>query len=60
MPKVQHETMEKNLTARPVQNSLRKPGRKAPGTRAGLYIDWREGSTRSLSGRYGRALRDGR
>jgi hypothetical protein len=57
---VQHEAMEKNLTAKPVENSFRKPGRKAPGTRAGLYIDWREGSTKSLSGHYGRSVRDGR
>jgi hypothetical protein len=37
-------------------------GRKAPGTRIGLLMDWREGSTKSgrLSGRYGRSLRDGK
>jgi len=59
---VQHEAMVKNLTGKQGQGSLRTTGRKAPSTRIGLFIDWREGSTKSrgLSGRYGRSMRDGR
>ena len=42
--------------------SLRRSDRKAPGTRWGTLADWREGSrkTGEMTGRYGRALRDGR
>lgn len=52
----------KNLATKQTPNSFRKPHRKAPGTRIGILMDWREGSNRSgkMSGRYGRALRDGR
>jgi len=59
---VQHEARVKNVTAKQAQGSLRTSGRKIPGTRIGVFIDWREGSTTSgrLSGRYGRSLRDGR
>jgi hypothetical protein len=55
---VQHEAKAKNLTVKQARTS----GRKAPGTRIGLMMDWREGSTQSgrLSGRYGRSLRDGK
>jgi hypothetical protein len=55
---VKHEATVKNLTRRQAQSTS---GRKAPGTRIGLYIDWREGSATSgrLSRRYGRSLRDG-
>ena len=63
MPKnMQHESMVKNQTAKQAQSSLSPSGRKAPGTRIGLYIDWREGSATSgrLSDRYGRSVRDGR
>ena len=41
------------------QNSLRKSGRKAPGTRVGLLFDWR-GDSKKVSSRHGRAFRDGR
>lgn len=63
MPKnMKHESMAKDLTARQTQSSLRPSGRKGPGTRIGLFIDWREGSATSgrLSDRYGRSVRDGR
>lgn len=62
MPKnMKHESMVKNPTAKHAQSSLRPSGRKAPGTRIGLYIDWRGSATsQSLSDRYGRSLRDGR
>jgi hypothetical protein len=58
---VQQE-MRKNLTGKPAAKTFRKAGRKAPGTRIGIFIDWREGSTESgkVSGPYGHALRDGR
>lgn len=56
---VQREVKVKNLTEK---RSLRTSNRKAPGTRIGLLMDWREGSTNSgkLSDRYGRSLRDGK
>ena len=56
-----HKTTEKNMTVKPAQASLPKSGRKAPGTRVGVFIDWR-GSSKSaiLSDRYGRSIRDGR
>ena len=40
----------------------RQSARKAPGTRLGIWEDWREGSTRSRkpSGRHGHVIRDGR
>jgi hypothetical protein len=63
MPKnVKHKSMVKNQTAKQAQNSLRTSGRKAPGTRYGLLIDWRSGSTTSgrSSDRYGRSVRDGK
>ncbi len=56
-----HESMVKNLTAKQAQSSLGTSGRKAPGTRIGLYIDWRGSATSGrLLDRYGRSLRDGR
>ena len=56
---VQHDAKVKNLTSKQAQGST---GRKAPGTRIGLLMDWRDGSTKSgkPSGRYGRSLRDGK
>lgn len=63
MPKnMTHESMVKNQAARQAPSSLCLPGRKAPGTRIGLFIDWREGSATPgrLSDRYGRSVRDGR
>jgi hypothetical protein len=54
---LQHEAKAKK-----VRRSMGTTGRKAPGTRIGLLMDWREGATKSgtLSGRYGRSLRDGK
>ena len=56
-----HETTEKNMTVKPAQAALPKSGSKAPGTRVGVFIDWR-GSAKSavLPDRYGRSIRDGR
>lgn len=56
------QQQEKNLTGKQTQSSLRKSVRKAPGTRIGTAIDWREGSAKSgkNSGSYGRTVRDGR
>jgi hypothetical protein len=47
---------KKNVTATPQADSTRK----APGTRIGTLFDWREGSTKSVSGRHGHTIRDGR
>ena len=49
-------------TQKQEKNSTPKSVRKAPGTRIGTLIDWREGSAKSgkISGSYGRAVRDGR
>lgn len=62
MPKsIKHESMVKNHAAKQAQSSLRPSSRKSPGTRIGLYIDWREGAATSgtLSDRYGRSVPDG-
>ena len=60
---VQEQDLANDLRAnREVMTSaLRKSGRKAPGTRFGILIDWREGSTKrgTTSHRHGHALRDG-
>jgi hypothetical protein len=46
---------------RPLATVLSRPVRKAPGTRAGVFQDWRQGSTRTKApARSGKALRDGR
>ncbi len=60
--KVQHEAMVKNLKGNQAQSSRRTSGRKAPGTRYGLLIDWRGAATTSERppDRYGRSLRDGK
>lgn len=44
------------------KNAASKRGPKAPGTRAGTLLDWREGSMKSgkLSRRVANAIRDGR
>jgi hypothetical protein len=56
-----HETTEKNMTVKQAQALLPKSCRKVPGTRVGLFIDWRGLSkTAVLSDRYGRSIRDGR
>jgi len=34
--------------------------RKAPGTRTGTLLDWREGSIKAVSQRHGNTIRDGR
>lgn len=45
----------------PLATVLCKPVRKAPGTRAGVFQDWRQGSTRTKAAvRSNKALRDGR
>ena len=45
----------------PLAKVLCKPVCKAPGIRAGVFQDWRQGSTRSkASNRSNKALRDGR
>jgi hypothetical protein len=48
--------MKKSLTAKSQTNSTRK----APGTRIGTLLDWREGSVKSSNQRHGHAVRDGR
>ena len=48
--------MKKNLTTRPQAGSFRK----APGTRVGTLLDWREGSIKSGNQRHGYTIRDGR
>ena len=55
---VNKQEMQKNATA----NRKRLSGRKAPGTRLGIWENWREGSTRcgKISGRHGHVIRDGR
>jgi hypothetical protein len=58
---MKHESTVKSPTAKQAQRSVPTSGRKAPGTRIGLYIDWRGSATSGrLSDRYGRSLRDGR
>ena len=58
---MKQESMVKNPTAKQAQSSVRPAGRKARGTRIGLYIDWRGSATsEKLPDRYGRSLRDGR
>jgi len=56
------QQQEQNMTGKQTQRSFHKSVRKAPGTRIGTAIDWREGSAKSakVSGSYGRAVRDGR
>lgn len=56
------QEMKNDLTGKQAARCFGKSARKAPGTRIGILNDWREGSAKSgkLSGRYGRALRDGR
>ena len=46
----------------PAANNVRKPIRKAPGTRLGTVQDWRgaDNNTGKLSGRHGQSIRDGR
>lgn len=62
MPFAMQQKPEKNMTEKQVLKSLRTAGRKAPGTRVGTMVDWRDGSTKAgrLLDRYGRSLRDGK
>lgn len=63
MPLTIKQTIEPDSTnARsPLATALHKRAYKAPGTRAGVFHDWREGSPRGkASNRSGRTLRDGR
>ena len=57
---VQQHEMRNSIDKR--EPNFGKCNRKAPGTRMGTLIDWREASTKpgKTSGRYGHALRDGR
>lgn len=48
--------MKKSLTAKSQTNSTRK----APGTRTGTLLDWREGSVKSGNPRHGHTIRDSR
>jgi len=48
--------MEKNSSLKPQAGSFRK----APGTRLGTLLDWREGSIKSGNQRHGHTIRDGR
>ncbi|HKR13303.1 MAG TPA: hypothetical protein VJT15_14670 [Pyrinomonadaceae bacterium] len=53
-----HDSVE---TRRPLATALPKAGCKGPGIRAGVFQDWRQGSTRGkAASRSGKALRDGR
>lgn len=56
--------MQKDSTAAQtgLTAALPKSGRKAPGTRAGTFQDWRKGSNKSgkASVGIGKTLRDGR
>jgi hypothetical protein len=57
------QTIEQDSTGAcgPLATVLHKRAYKAPGTRAGVFHDWREGSQRGkASNRFGRTLRDGR
>lgn len=62
--KVKQQEIGKDFMGRQesLVSSFRESVRKAPGTRIGSSIDWREGSSKSgrISGRYGHAVRDGR
>jgi hypothetical protein len=58
------QQLQKDSTAahRRVTAPLRRSGRKSPGTRAGTFQDWREGSNKygKSSAGIGKTLRDGR
>jgi len=58
--KVKDEVVANTQITKQAQKSLRASGRKAPGTRIGVYIDWRSAAAGNRSGRYGRSVRDGR
>ena len=62
MLKVKRHTMGQNLSRKQAQNTFHQSSGKAPGTRIGVLIDWRDSSANPgrQSGRYGRSLRDGR
>jgi len=52
----------KGKNRKQAQSAFQQSGGKAPGTRIGVLIDWRDSSANSgkQSGRYGRSLRDGK
>lgn len=60
MLKVKQQAIGK--TRKQAQSAFHQSGEKAPGTRIGVLIDWRDSSAKSgrQSGRYGRSLRDGK
>jgi hypothetical protein len=63
MPTTQNTTQATVRELKQVrQNALRKSIRKAPGTRVGTLQDWRSADNNSgkMSGRHGKAIRDGR
>ena len=58
--KMKDEFVAKSRTTKQAQKALSTAGTKAPGTRIGVYTDWRSAAAGNRSGRYGRSLRDGR
>jgi len=62
MLKVKKQARGKSLTRKQAQSAFHQFDGKAPGTRVGVLIDWRDSSANSgrQSGRYGRSLRDGK
>lgn len=58
MPSNETKQIEINnhLTAKPKTSSVRK----ANGTRIGVLLDWRDGSTKTVNQRHGNTIRDGR
>jgi hypothetical protein len=56
-----HNMKQQGMSSTKALATTRKPGPKAPGTRAGTLQDWREGSVKSgrVHGRLN-TLRDGR
>ena len=62
MLNVQQQPVAKSSTRKQAQSAFHRSGGKAPGTRIGVLIDWRDSSANRgrQSGRYGRSLRDGK
>lgn len=58
--KVKNELVAQNQTANQAQKAMSASDPKTPGTRIGVYIDWRSAAGGNRSGRYGHSLRDGR
>lgn len=57
-----NNTNHQNEVKRNQESSIRKPTRKAPGTRMGTLQDWRVANNNSgeAIGRHGKSIRDGR